>query len=74
MIKPNFLRREEIILWLQKMFVFGTTRDLFWEIKRLLFTKERMEIGIFRFLILFSKIWRIGERYKAERIGERADS
>ena len=42
--------------------------------KRLSSTKERMEIGIFRFFILFSKIWRIGDRYKAERIGERADS
>ena len=36
-------------------------------------TKERMEIGIFRFLILFPKIWKTGERYKAERIRERID-
>ena len=54
--------------------MFETTRDLFWEMKRPLSTKERMEIGIFRFLILFLKIWRMEERYKAKRIGERADS
>jgi len=42
--------------------------------KRPLSIKERMEIRIFRFLILFSKIWRIGKRYKTERIEKRADS
>ena len=32
------------------------------------------EIKIFKFFKCFSKIWKIGERYKAERIGARADS
>ena len=34
--------------------------------------KERIEIGIFRFLILFSKISKIGERYRADKMRERA--
>ena len=42
--------------------------------ERLWSTKKRMEIGIFIFLILFSKIWRIGERYKTERIEKRANT
>jgi len=35
-----------------------------------------MEMGMFgrRFCILFLKMWKIGVMYKAERIGERADS
>ena len=41
--------------------------------KRLLSIKEKVETGIFRFFNCFSKIWKIGERYKAERIEERAD-
>jgi len=36
-------------------------------------TKERIETGILRFLRRFSRIYRKGERYKEERIGERAD-
>ena len=38
--------------------------------KRLSSTKERVET---RFFNCFSKIWKIKERYKAERIEERAD-
>ena len=37
-------------------------------------TKERMEMGIFRFLRHFSRIYKNRVKYKAERIGERADS
>jgi len=40
---------------------------------RLLSTKKRIETGILRFLSQFSRIYRKGERYKEERIGERAD-
>ena len=47
--------------------------DLFYEMKSLSSTKERVETEIFRFFNWFSKIWNIRERYKAERIGERAD-
>jgi len=36
-------------------------------------TKERLEIGILRFLSHFSRIYRKKKRYKEEKIGERAD-
>jgi len=36
-------------------------------------TKEMKEIGIFRFFRRFSTIYKNGERYKADRIGESAD-
>ena len=36
--------------------------------------KERIDIGILRFFILFSKILKIREKCKAERIGERVES
>ena len=54
------------------MFVFDTVIELFCTISSLLSTKESVEIGIFRFFNCFSKMWKIGEKYKAERIGERA--
>jgi len=34
---------------------------------------ERMKMGIFRFLRHFSRIYKNRVRYKAERIGKRAD-
>jgi len=40
---------------------------------RPLSTKERIETGILRFLSCFSRIYRKRERYKEERIRERAD-
>ena len=43
------------------------------EIKRLLSTNEMKEAGIFRFLDLFSKIWKIRARYKADKTRERAN-
>jgi len=36
-------------------------------------TNKRVEIGIFRFLRCFSRIYKNGERYRAERMGERAN-
>ena len=36
-------------------------------------TNERMEIEIFRFLKCFSRINKNGVRYKADKMGERAD-
>jgi len=35
--------------------------------------KERMEIGILRFLNLFSRIYRSGERYNMDKMGDSAD-
>ena len=58
-----------------KRLVFEIDNDLFWEMKRPLSTNKRKETGIFRFFFRqFSKIWKIGERYKADKIGERANS
>lgn len=54
--------------------MFNTDIDLFYAMRRLSSTKEIVEIGIFRFFNWFLKIWKIGKRYKAEKIGERADS
>jgi len=47
--------------------------DLFCAMIRPSSTKERMEMGIFRILRCFSRIYKNGVKYKAERIGERAD-
>ena len=33
-----------------------------------------MDTGIFKIFNYFSRIWRIGDKYKADRIGERANS
>jgi len=35
--------------------------------------KEVIETGILRFFNCFSKIYKKGERYKADKMGERAD-
>ena len=43
-------------------------------IMRLSSTNERMEIGILRFFRCFSRMCKNGERYKADKIGESADS
>ncbi len=47
--------------------------NLFCAMIRPLSMKERMEMGIFRFLRRFSRIYKNGVKYKAERIGERAN-
>jgi len=47
--------------------------DLFCAMIRPSSMNERMEMGIFRFLRCFSRIYKNKVRYKAERIGERAD-
>ena len=36
-------------------------------------TNKRIEMGIFRFFNCFSRIYKNKVRYKAERIGKRAD-
>ena len=36
-------------------------------------TKNKMETGIFRFFKWISRMWSREERYKAERMGERAE-
>ena len=32
-----------------------------------------IKIGIFRFFNIFSRIWKIGERYKADKIGDKEE-
>ena len=41
--------------------------------KRPLSTKEIIEIGIFRFFNLFSKMWKISERCNIDKIGDRVE-
>ena len=48
--------------------------DLFCTIIRPSSIKEKMEMGIFRFLRHFLKIYKNRDKYKTERIEERADS
>ena len=45
-------------------------KDLLCSTKSPLSTKERMETGIFK---RFSRMWRTGARYKADKIGDRAE-
>jgi len=49
------------------------SKDLFCAIMRPSSTNKRIEIGILRFLRRFSRMCKNGERYKANKIGERAD-
>ena len=47
--------------------------DLFCAIMRPSSTNERIETGILRILRWFSRIYKKGKRYKANKTGERAD-
>ena len=50
--------------------------DLLWKIKSPSSTNKIIEIGVFKIFKIFNhflRIWKIGERYKVERIGERAE-
>ena len=49
------------------------SNDLSCAMMRPSFTNERIEIGIFRFLRCFSEIYKNRVRYKADRMGEKAD-
>ena len=51
----NLVRREEMILQLQKKFTFKTEMDLYWVMKRPSSIKDKSKIGIFRFFRQFSK-------------------
>ena len=50
------------------------SKDLFCVIMRPLSTNKRIEIEILRFLRHFSRMCKNRERYKANKIGESADS
>ena len=47
--------------------------ELFWAMISPSLTNESIEMGIFKFFNHFSKIEKIGKRYKVERIGKRAN-
>ena len=47
--------------------------DLFCEMNKLSSTKEIRETGMLREFRRFSKIYRRDERYRADKIGDRAD-
>jgi len=47
--------------------------DLFCEMNKSSLTKEIRETGMLREFRCFSRIYRRGERYRADKIGDRAD-
>ena len=49
------------------------SKDLFCVIMRSSSMNEKIEMGIFRFFKRFSRMYKNRVRYKAERMGERAD-
>ena len=73
MMRPKLSRSLESTLLLQKRYALGMSKDLFCAMIRLSSTNKRMEIGVFRFLRCFSRIYKNGVRYKADKIGKRAD-
>jgi len=50
------------------------SKDLFYTIMRPSSTNKRIEIEILRFLRCFSRMCKNEEKYKTDKIGERADS
>ena len=48
-------------------------KNLSWEIKRLSSTNKMTEIEIFRFFRFLSKIWKIEERYKTNKIRDNTE-
>ena len=49
------------------------SKDLLWVMSKPLSTKESKEVWRLRLLSYFSKIWRKEARYKAKRMGDRAE-
>ena len=70
---PNLSKRLERMLYPQNKCKLEDKKDLSWTIKSPSSTKERIEIGILRFLNLFSKMYRSSEIYNVDKMGERAD-
>jgi len=55
--------------------VFVFLKFFSWEMNRPLSTNDRVEarIGIVRFLLLFSQIFRMDAKYRTKRMGDRDD-
>jgi len=60
-MSPKLSKRLERMLYPQNKCKLEDRKNLSWTIKSPLSTKERMEIGILRFLNLFSKMYRSGD-------------
>ena len=73
--RPKFCKMEDSILKHVNRVVFIFLKFFSWEMNRPLSTNDRVEIeiGIVRFLLLFSQIFRIGTKYRAKRMGDRDD-
>jgi len=48
-------------------------KDFSYDIKSLSSTNNRNEIGNFRFLTCFSKMWKIEDKQRAEKIGNKTE-
>ena len=70
---PKLSKRLERMLYPQNKCEFEDKKDLFWTIKSPSSMKESMEIGILRFLNQFSKMYRSGEIYNMDKMGESAE-
>ena len=70
---PKLSKRLERMLYPQNKCKFEDRKDLSWTIKSPFSMKERMEIGILRFLNLFSKMYRSSEIYNVDKMGESAE-
>ena len=49
-------------------------KDFSYDIKSPLSTNNRNEIGNFRFLTCFSKMWKIEDKQRAEKMGNKTES
>ena len=72
-MSPKLSKSLERMLYPQNKYELEDRKNLSWTIKRPLSMKERMEIGILRFLNLFSKIYRSGEIYNMDKMGDSTD-
>ena len=66
---------EDSILKHVNRVVFIFLKFFSWEMNRPLSTNDRVEIeiGIVRFLLLFSQIFRMDAKYRTKRMGDRDD-
>jgi len=73
--RPKSCKIEDSILKHMNRVVFVFLKFFSWEMNRPLSTNDRVEarIGIVRFLLLFSQIFRIDAKYRTKRIGDRDD-
>ena len=73
--RPKSCKIEDSILKYINRVVFVFLKFFSWEMNRPLLTNDRIEarIGIVRFLLLFSQIFRMDAKYRTKRMGDRDD-